>query len=112
MISYVEGDDVYPYVNKNGKLKNENIIKNKIQSELKLLFPEKQIIEPSYFKVHFWKIGDHSWLTKTDSNKIMKHIVNPIDNIYICGEAYSHNQAWMEGALESATNVIDVINKK
>jgi monoamine oxidase len=42
-----------------------------------------------------WNIGVKSWEVKA-------RIVNPIDDLYICGEAYSDAQGWVEGALETA----------
>ena len=33
-------------------------------------------------------------------------MINPIPNIYICGEAYSKKQAWIEGSLETSNEVI------
>jgi len=109
MIAYVEGEDVNPYLNKEGKIQKDIVIKNKIQKELKLLFPDKKIIEPTYFKSHLWKIGDHSWKPGYNSVKIAKELLNPIKNIYICGEAFSHKQAWIEGALQTATDVLDML---
>ena len=44
--------------------------------------------------------------------KIAKKILNPMKNIYICGEAFSHKQAWIEGALQTATNVLDILDNK
>jgi monoamine oxidase len=109
MIAYVEGDDTDAYLNKEGKIERTITIKNKIQRELKLLFPDKKIIEPIYFKTHMWNIGDHTWKPGNNTEKIAKEILNPMKNIYICGEAFSHNQAWMEGALQTASKVIDIL---
>ena len=111
MISYVEGKDTEPYRNENGNLKTTKIIMNKIQKELKILFPDKDIQEPEYFKVHLWEVGDHSWLPKYNSDKISKEILNPIKGIYICGESFSHNQAWVEGALETSVKVLDILEQ-
>ena len=109
MISYVEGKDADVYLNaKGGLYKN---IQSKIQDELKRMFPDKDIIEPTYFQPHVWLIGDHAWKPGYDSDKIAKQLINPMPNIYIAGEAFSHNQSWMEGALESATEVLDILEQ-
>lgn len=44
-----------------------------------------------------WNIGVKSW-------EVRDKIVHPIDkcNLYICGEAYSDAQGWVEGALQTA----------
>jgi monoamine oxidase len=53
--------------------------------------------EPFGGAVHFWKRGFQSW-------KLKDTIVNPIPHapVYVCGEAYSTNSTWAEGALETA----------
>jgi monoamine oxidase len=47
--------------------------------------------------IHLWSIHAQSW-------KVIPEIVNPIPGIpiYICGEAYSREQGWVEGALQTA----------
>jgi len=51
--------------------------------------------------VHFWKIGQQSW-------DISQKITKPAADFpcYICGEAWSTNQTWAEGALETAEIVL------
>jgi len=109
MISYVEGKDADVYLNSKGSL-YKNILP-KIQTELNIIFPDKDIIEPTYFQPHVWLIGDHAWKPGYDSDKIAKQMLNPLPNIYIAGEAFSHNQSWIEGALESATEVLDILEQ-
>ena len=47
--------------------------------------------------VNFWQIHARSW-------EVMQAIVHPRDDVpvYICGEAYSQEQGWVEGALQTA----------
>jgi monoamine oxidase len=47
--------------------------------------------------VNFWNIHAKSW-------EVVPAIVNPVPGlpVYICGEAYSHEQGWVEGALQTA----------
>jgi monoamine oxidase len=51
--------------------------------------------------VNFWKIG-------VNSRKIMERMIHPVAGapVYVCGEAYSDNQGWVEGALETAEDVL------
>jgi monoamine oxidase len=46
--------------------------------------------------VHFWRIGVKSW-------ERLPKIIKPVRDVpaYICGEAYSHQQGWVEGALQT-----------
>ncbi|QHT65333.1 hypothetical protein GXP67_00910 [Rhodocytophaga rosea] len=45
--------------------------------------------------------GYHAWKARYDVGKVMKYMRRPKqdENIYICGEAYSDQQGWIEGAL-------------
>jgi monoamine oxidase len=49
-----------------------------------------------------WNIGVESWSVKND-------ILQPVpgEQVYICGEAYSHAQGWVEGALETADLMLE-----
>ena len=52
--------------------------------------------------------GWHSWRIGARGDQVAQRIVNPIDGVplYICGEAYSTTQGWVEGALETADLVL------
>jgi monoamine oxidase len=47
--------------------------------------------------VNFWRIHARSW-------EVIPAIINPVPGlpVFICGEAYSHEQGWVEGALQTA----------
>jgi hypothetical protein len=51
--------------------------------------------------VHFWNSGYKSW-------EILEAMTQPVDNFpcYVCGEAYSTNQTWVEGALQTSEIVL------
>lgn len=51
---------------------------------------------------HMWNPNNQSWL-------VMPRILHPIQesNLYICGEAYSENQGWVEGALQTAEKMLE-----
>ncbi len=51
--------------------------------------------------VHFWNSGYKSW-------EVLEAMTKPVDDFpcYICGEAYSTNQTWVEGALQTAEIVL------
>jgi monoamine oxidase len=48
--------------------------------------------------------GWNSWNIGVNSEDVKHKIINPIKNcpLYICGEAYSDGQGWVEGALQTA----------
>jgi hypothetical protein len=41
-----------------------------------------------------------------NDREVIDRIQNPLPNIYICNEAYSDEQAWVEGALRSAEKIL------
>jgi len=51
--------------------------------------------------VHFWNPG-------YQSSEILQKMIQPVEDCpcYICGEAYSTNQTWVEGALQTAELVL------
>jgi len=51
--------------------------------------------------VHFWNSGYRSW-------EVLEEMTKPVDDFpcFICGEAYSTNQTWVEGALQTAEIVL------
>ncbi|MBC5810632.1 MAG: FAD-dependent oxidoreductase [Candidatus Eremiobacteraeota bacterium] len=53
--------------------------------------------------------GWHAWKAGVDFRHTMKRIRKPIDDwpVYICGEAYSFNQGWVEGALQTAELMLE-----
>jgi monoamine oxidase len=52
--------------------------------------------------------GWHFWKIHARAGEIMPRVQHPVDgaNLYICGEAWSTEQGWVEGALETADQVL------
>jgi monoamine oxidase len=50
---------------------------------------------------NFWQVGAQSF-------EVSRRIVQPVPpyRVYICGEAYSHAQGWVEGALQTAEDML------
>lgn len=109
MISYTDGKDTKPFMKNDFELKSDSELKQIVAKNIKKVFPDKNIGEPDYFKAHLWTVGCHHWLPNFDSIQIQKDILNPVENVYICGEGFSDKQAWIEGALNSASKVIKCI---
>jgi flavin-dependent amine oxidoreductase len=91
---------------------------NKAHRQLKLLFSEMSgspdsIPDPYVALVMDWAEppfhgGWHSWKVKAKPWEVMPKLTKPLGvNLYICGEAYSCEQGWAEGALRSAELVLN-----
>ena len=79
-----------------------------LQTNLRHLFPDKTIPKPTYIKKHDWVEGCTYWLPgKYNIDKAIKEAMNPHPNLYIVGESISKTQTWMEGALESAEQLLE-----
>jgi monoamine oxidase len=57
--------------------------------------------DPYGAAIHFWNSGYKSW-------EVMPEITKPVKNFpcFICGEAWSENQGWAEGSLQTAEIVL------
>jgi len=110
MISY--SDNLYAKFWNKVNMKNR--LKKTIMDNLNRLFPDIDIPEPTYLRSHFWKEGCHFYKPGSDSIKISREMIKPFKSkeLYICGETYSLNQAWVEGALVTAGKVYDKISKE
>ena len=52
--------------------------------------------------------GANFWPVGVRSHEVSRDIIQPMDDmpVYICGEAYSHGQGWVEGALATAEDML------
>lgn len=74
----------------------------------------QELPEPYAAIYHEWA-GDpygggwHEWKAGYEYFDVMKKIRKPVDteDVFICGEAYSNNQGWVEGALQTAEHVLN-----
>ena len=83
-----------------------------VNQELQRLFNEMlghPVNAPISTKVFHWKCGVGYWGIGADSDMVAAAVQQPIPGVplYVCGEHYSaKNQQWMEGALETAEQVV------
>ena len=107
MISYT--DDMYTeYWNK--KQNNQNELKKSIVRLIKQVL-NINITSPKKVYVCYWKCGVAYWNKGVNSEIISDFMINPLANTYICGENYSLQQSWVEGALESCEKCYNKINE-
>jgi len=79
-----------------------------VEQNIKKIF--NQTVKVEKCKFVYWKCGTHYFtpLDKKYKNRkqFLKLAQNPYENIYCIGEAFSRNQGWCEGALESVENIL------
>ena len=74
----------------------------------------EKIPEPEWVKHYYWECGMGCWKKGVNSKEIINKVIKPrkLEEVYFCGENFSNQQAWMEGALFTANKVINLLNKK
>jgi len=80
-----------------------------IMASIRKLFPEKNIPQPLWIHKLHWAHAVHGWKPLINTDLVYNQIQNPFHKNFICGEAYSRWQGWIEGALETAKEVSDKI---
>jgi monoamine oxidase len=50
--------------------------------------------------------GDHQWRIGVDDRAVRARLTSPFPHVYTCGETYSDDQAWVNGALRSADQML------
>ena len=75
--------------------------------------PARQSIEPYAAAYMDWGMdpfggGANFWPLHVDSHAASERILQPMPNVpvYVCGDAYSHAQGWVEGALATAEGML------
>ena len=50
--------------------------------------------------------GDHQWRIGVNDREVRARLTNPFPHLYTCGETYSDDQAWVNGALRSVDQML------
>ena len=89
------------------KWKQVSDLKKVVKNGLKKIFGMDVKVLKS--KLIFWKLGTHYFKPLPNEYKNRDEFLNiaqnPIKNMYIIGEAFSRNQGWTEGSLESVEKI-------
>jgi hypothetical protein len=103
MISYTDGRDTAFW-----KDLDDEALETAIMKELHTIWPHIDIPNPTYVQKHYWGGGCTYWLPGLyDVHEASMKAMNPKPNLYIVGESISPgNQAWIEGALETAETLL------
>ena len=111
MVSYTDADNA-DFLIKMMDTKGEEALGKFIMEELGKMFPDRDIPPYTLFKAHPWYSGCTYWTPGSYDPVIMSeeamHPDASMPSVYACGESFSLKQAWMEGALEHAS---DMLNK-
>ena len=102
MISYTDGKFARYW-----KDKSETTMIKRLKTYIHQTF-DFEIADPIYMKKCYWELGTAYWKPNVKSYEVARKMIQPMKcPMYICGENYSTTQGWMEGALETAEDVLD-----
>ena len=109
MVSYTDADDAEFLMKKLEKEGEEALGQFRV-GELRAMFPSRYIPNYLFFKAHPWYSGCTYWTPGDyDPQRLSKEVMHPdkyLPSVYVCGESFSLKQAWMEGALEHASDML------
>lgn len=101
MISYTDGKFARYW-----KTKYEKTMIKRLQENIQKTF-DFTIADPIYTRKCYWTLGTAYWKPRVKSHEVARRMLQPMDcPLYVCGENYSTNQGWMEGALETSVQVV------
>lgn len=113
MVSYTDASDTEPWLHDADA--NPERLGWRIHAALRRALPGCDIPDPTFFKAHPWTHGCTYWAPTTHyrsatdlSHDALK--VPGFDNVYCCGESFSTKQAWIEGALEHAEELLKLLS--
>lgn len=107
MISYTDGANAKYWKNKISN-QTQQVTLDRL---LKKTFPNKTIPKPLETNNYYWDNGMSYWKKNIDAKKISKKMIQPKVNVplYVCGDSYSLQQAWIEGGLSTSYSVFKLI---
>ena len=87
---------------------NKKLFASLVETSLGL---ESDSLNITHIKPYYWEIGTHYYSPlphnfNEDREALIYHLQHPDSNIIVVGEAFSRNQGWSEGALESVHSAL------
>lgn len=110
MISYTDARDTKVWKGLSGRA-----LETAVMTELQRLFPSETKVKtkPSWIHSYEWADGCSYWLPGNyDPHEVSQTMLCPLPahkELYVCGESFSMKQAWIEGALEHAAELMSLL---
>ncbi|WP_378179205.1 oleate hydratase [Aquimarina sp. SS2-1] len=87
------------------------------RKQMGLLFGVTNIPEPIFTSYRLWNGEDdfehayHQWQLNVNDKETIEYLSNPLPGFYMCNEAISDMQGWVNGSLRSCNLALDKISK-
>jgi protoporphyrinogen oxidase len=89
--------------------------KDIVEKGIRQLFDGQEVIVEDE-KIIYWECGTHYFKPLLrgyrDRDEYLAKVQHPMENVYVVGEAFSHEQGWCEGALQSVHNISGLHDRK
>jgi monoamine oxidase len=69
----------------------------------------KTLPKPDSISFEYWSEGVHVWTPGFNYIQNYSKIIQPLEGLYISNEAYSKKQGWLEGSIEMAKDISNII---
>jgi hypothetical protein len=86
------------------------------RNQIGRLFGVTNVPEPVFTSYRLWNGEDdfehayHQWQLNVDDKKTIEYLSNPLPGVYICNEAISDMQGWVNGSLRSSNLALEKIS--
>jgi len=110
-ISYTDSEDAEPLMRILDEQDGEAKLGKKLIEDLRVLFGDRNIPDPLFVKAYPWPEGVTYWRPGTydphvESRRASRPFPKERPGWFVCGESFSVQQCWMEGALEHAASAL------
>lgn len=85
--------------------------------QLKDLFQMLSVPPPILTSYRMWSgehrfgYAYHQWARFANDREVMKTLASPVENVFVCNEAFSDEQGWVNGSLRSANIVLQMLTQ-
>lgn len=115
MISYTDGADALYWIDRINRCGEAKVVDECVE-ELRSLFPLFYIPNPIYFKCHPWQDGCSYWTPSSYDNKVESKaslipLPDSMPSVYMCGESWAIKQCWVQSALDSAKDLLEIFKQ-
>ena len=111
MISYTDGElaNMWSQLDKLGK----KTLVERLHKQVKKVL-NKDPPDPIMISTRYWSGGVHMWKPGYNVKETYETLLKPFpkENIYMINESFSKHQSWVEGCLDMAYDVIELLDEK
>lgn len=106
LVSYCDGECARKWFSASSKNKVDVSVTNELSKI------SDHDIKPVKTWSYYWPNSLGLWKPNVDYRKIYRKMLNPLKNVYVCGDTFSMDQCWIEGSIATTNKVVEICNKR